>query len=89
MPKEKISSPGPSEARTDPTTWVSWNRSADTNAGHVQLTVTCAPSYIRDLVAAVWDSDVLVSSGSLTRREVNRLISVLRRARDQAYGRDE
>ena len=72
------------ERRVDPTVWVAWN----TGASHVQLTVSCAFSYVKDLVDAEWNQDVLVSSGTLSRSDLNKLITVLRRARDAAYGKD-
>lgn len=105
MPKEQINRPKPHEVisaskagdeytetretHTDPAVWVAWDRDRETDAGHVQLTVSCGYGYVKDLVAAEWGSDVLVSSGGLSRSEVNKLIATLRRARDQAYGKDE
>lgn len=78
-----------SETRVDPTVWVCWDRGTIEDDGRVQLTVSCAFSYVKDLVAAEWNKDVLASSPGLTRSELNKMIATLRRARDAAFGRDE
>jgi hypothetical protein len=81
------------EAWPEPEVHVSWTRGSDHGVGFVQVSLDCPHAYVesfaRDLEA---DSDaptVSVFSPSLDRSAVNRMIQTLRRARDQAYGRDE
>lgn len=68
---------------------VGWNR-----AGWVQVSLEADPSYFRFVAdnpdgEAVADGRTSAYSPPLGREELNKLIRVLRRARDQAYGRDE
>jgi hypothetical protein len=70
---------------------VGWNR-----AGWVQLSLEADPSYFRFVAdnpdgAPFDDGSQGTSAYSpvLNRVEINKLIRALRRARDQAYGRDE
>lgn len=95
MPKEKISKikdalpeasdPGETPERT-PTVQVGWTRD-----GWVQVSVEGDPSYFQFAANAPdpGDGRCTVYSDSLDREELNKLIRVLRRARDQAFGRDE
>lgn len=77
MPKEKITAGGQHE--TKPTTvHVGWDRS-----GYVQL-ATKGWYYGADP-----DSPELGVYADLNREQINTLIRSLRKARDQAYGRDE
>lgn len=79
----------------EPTVHVGWLNSPD-GAGWVQVHMEAAPEYFR-FVADHPDGPSLEQgvqrtsaySPVLNRDEINRLIRVLRRARDQAYGRDE
>ena len=81
-------------ADVDDTMFVRWNASDDGD-GYIQLTfVHYEPQPWVDYEAAVaWPPGDLSASeryyGPLSRSEINRLIRVLRRARDAAYGRDE
>lgn len=88
MPKEVIVAHGPrfydDEGRevaqmTQPLVQVSWNR----EAGYVQIaTGTRDPVTFDSNTDAWWFVD-------LDRQMINQLIRALRRARDQAFGRDE
>ena len=52
----------------------------------VQVQIDVSPEYLAQLAG---DGGVTVSSGILTRGEINHMIKTLRRARDAAYGADE
>jgi hypothetical protein len=99
MPREQINYPSAvmetSEASgtpatvvqpADPALHVNWS-----TAGHVQVAFEADPSYLKIALDAPNEADGRTSMYSpvLERGEINKLIRVLRRARDQAYGRDE
>lgn len=52
---------------------------------HPQMIGSSGPEPARE----VWGDPVTVFTDPLSRKEINNLIRVLRRARDQAFGRDE
>lgn len=95
MPKEQIvqmnadlnqgSTPGLS---------VGWTPPRDGFEGAVQIILTADPGYLKYRVKLFEDTvgegaATKVSSPELGREELNKLIRVLRNARDKAYGRDE
>lgn len=81
-------------AERDDTLFVRWHDGTQVE-GYVQLaTVSYKPCAWADSDdAVVWPSSALNPSETyspvLSREDLNRLIKALRRARDQAYGRDE
>lgn len=81
------------EAWPEPEVHVSWTRGGDHGIGFVQVSLDCPHAYLDSFTKDTdRDSDVTtasVFSPSLDRSAVNRMIQTLRRARDQAYGRDE
>lgn len=79
-----------SEIRTDPAVHVNWHNVGNDHDGHVQVALECDREYLKELVEKLQDEDrICVSSSTLSRSDVNKLVRVSRRARDQAYGRDE
>ena len=104
MPREQINFPVPTETHfgscdgkgnseqrveiyTDPAVHVTWHNVGNDHDGHVQVALECDLSY---LAKNTPDEDRRsLYSPVLSRSDVNKLIRVLRRARDQAYGRDE
>jgi hypothetical protein len=86
---------GVAGSANEPTINVGWLASPD-GAGWVQVHMEADPAYFR-FVADNPDGPPLddgskrtsAYSPVLNRDEINKLIRVLRRARDQAYGRDE
>lgn len=79
------------ELRTDPALFVGWQGS---DAGHVQVAMEMDIAHVAELLDAADDGGdkttrVTMYTGVLDRAALNRLIRVLRRARDAAYGRDE
>lgn len=100
MPREQINYPQPKtamcdspdgmgghlETRTNPALHVCWMPDM-----HVQVAFEADPSYLHVALGAVNEPDGRTSmyTDVLTRTEINRLIKMLRRARDAAYGRDE
>lgn len=82
----------------NPVIHVSWYPQKD-DAGYAQVSIQCPTAYIEHMAALVRESDgpealpdtgfIHAFSPALKRHEINKLIRVLRRARDQAYGRDE
>lgn len=94
-PASDDSSPAPvhGEAWPEPEANVSWTRGGDYGIGFVQVSLDCPRGYIENLMqdlARNGDTPgVSVFSPALKRGEINKLIQTLRRARDQAYGRDE
>lgn len=84
-------------ADTMPTVAVRWG---DANDGNVQLVLMEheQPAWADWIATKPWDGPLAYPappveherhSAVLGRRDINKLIQVLRRARDQAYGRDE
>lgn len=84
-------------ADTMPTVVVRWG---DADDGNVQLVLMehGQPTWADWIATAPWDGPIAYPappvkqerfSAVLSRKDVNKLISVLRRARDGAYGRDE
>jgi hypothetical protein len=99
VPREP-SSDGPStdpaihgESWPEPTVHVSWLGATGDHDGHAQVAIKAPRAYLKMLVeedgAQAADAGPGVYSPVLDRTALNRLIRVLRRARDQAYGRDE
>lgn len=81
-----------SETHTDAAIHVQWLRGAEHDTpGHVQIAFEADPSYLKIVVAEPNELDGRTSAYSpvLSRAEINKMIQVLRKARDQAYGRDE
>lgn len=75
------------KAWRDPSLHISWHPDS-----HVQVAVQMDVSYAKLAVETPTDGEAErteVFVPPLTRDEVNKLIRVLRRARDQAFGRDE
>lgn len=75
----------------DPALHVSWHAEDEHSTGHVQVAFEADPAYLKFGAehpnedrerSSVW-------SPVLTRADINKLIRTLKRARDQAYGRDE
>lgn len=104
MPKEQINFPVPTETHfgscdgngvveqgietyTDPAVHVNWHNVGNDHDGHVQVSLECDQSYLDQKPPG--EGRRFIYSPVLTRSDVNKLIRVLRRARDQAYGRDE
>lgn len=71
---------------TDPAVHVNWHAAGTDRGGHVQVSLECDRSYYEQFPDEVRGERY---SPVLSRSEVNKLIRILRRARDQAYGRDE
>lgn len=96
MPKEYVDNPfrvmyddrgGEVEVGSNVVTKVTWNR----DAGYVQI-ATIIDDRRDDSSNSVGPDPHSLDSGlysDLDRDGINRLIRILRRARDQAYGRDE
>lgn len=103
MPREQINFPevqeihsgscdgkGNSEQRvekyTDPAVHVNWHSAGTDHGGHVQVSLECDRSYFEKFPDEERGDRY---SPVLTRSDVNKLIRILKRARDQAYGKDE
>lgn len=104
MPKEQINHPesypwkgsilpgpndpeGAKETRTDPGLFIRWHAG---DAGHVQVALEFDAAQVREMLAADDGAARLTLwTGVLDREAINKAIRVLRRSRDQAYGRDE
>jgi hypothetical protein len=69
---------------------VGWQAGSDA-IGHVQVALESDLSYLRMALDSPNEADGRTSMYSpvLTRIEINRMIKMLRRARDAAYGKDE
>jgi hypothetical protein len=74
------------ETYTDPAVHVNWHGAGNDRTGHVQVSLECDRSYLEKFPDEARGDRY---SPVLSRSEVNKLIRILRRARDQAYGRDE
>ncbi len=83
------------EAWADPTLHVSWHQHGTGEMpGHVQVALGLPVQYIGSLMGDYSKAGAVAPSMDvftpvLSRQDVNKLIRTLRRARDQAYGRDE
>ncbi len=80
------------EAWADPTLHVSWHRNGDVNMpGHVQVALGLPIEYVKHLMCCFDGVTPSMDAYTppLTRQDLNKLILTLRKARDQAYGRDE
>jgi hypothetical protein len=83
--------PDSSVVVNEPTLHVAWQNDNPDNEGHVQVYIDLDVNHLKHKIAGLSD-DVIKSAiftPSLSRQEINRLIRVLRTARDKAYGRDE
>lgn len=105
MPREQINYPSPSIPRdpdapedcdemwTDAALHVHWGSGFDENiTSSVQIAFEADPVYLRFAAEHAGDNETarpVLFSPTLERSEINKLIRTLRRARDQAYGRDE
>ncbi len=81
------------ESWPEPTVHVSWLSATGDHDGHVQVAIKAPRAYLKMLTE---ESDTQpfvaepgVYSPVLDRVALNKMIRVLRKARDQAYGRDE
>jgi len=73
---------------TDPELHVSW--SPESIGGHVQVSLNMEAEFLKRNAADLEGvSHRALYTPSLSRKEINKLIRVLRLARDKAYGRDE
>jgi hypothetical protein len=80
------------EVFADPALHVNWqSEGADFGAPHVQVSLEVPAGFLRSRAAGLDDSvsHTCLFTPVLTRQELNKLIRVLRTARDKAYGRDE
>lgn len=81
------------ESWPEPEVHLQWNREGDHGYGHAQVGIDLPRKYLLNLAEELERNadapSVLAFSPVLGRPELNRLIQVARRARDQAYGRDE
>ena len=70
---------------------VGWHADGEGGNGHVQMALESDLSYLRMALESPNEPEGRTSMYSpvLNRAEINRLIKMLRRARDAAYGRDE
>lgn len=75
----------------DPALHVHWQQALDFAPGHVQVSVEMAAGHFKARAAHLDDSvkSTSIFTPALSRAEINKLIRVLRSARDKAYGRDE
>lgn len=77
----------------DPSVEVYWMKYPDGQAGHVQVGIEADHTHLAAAASGEYNCRPqgrgLVLTGVLTREQVNTMIRVLRRARDQAYGKDE
>ena len=83
------------EAWPEPELSVSWGKANDYGPGHAQVSMKLPGRYLKHLADSL-ESDTTPSpsgigafSPPLSRDELNRMIRILRQARDHAYGRDE
>jgi hypothetical protein len=77
------------EVNTDPAVHVNWHNAGNDHGGHVQVSLECDRAYLASFTDVLDDDRRNLYSPVLTRSDVNKLIRTLRKARDQAYGRDE
>ncbi|QIS38621.1 hypothetical protein [Clavibacter capsici] len=75
----------------DPSLHVNWSPPTDVWPPHVQVSLEFDTPVLTSRVKSLSGNEETSSlySASLDRGELNRLIKVLRTARDRAYGRDE
>lgn len=77
------------ELSNDPSVHVNWHNVGNDHDGHVQVSLECDRAYLASFSDVPDDDRRSLYSPVLSRSDVNKLIRVLKRARDQAYGRDE
>lgn len=81
------------ESWPEPEVHIGWTCGVDHGPGFVQVSVDCPRAYILNLAEELrrepTQDSIGVFSPALVRDDVNALIRTSRRARDQAYGRDE
>ena len=84
------------ESWPEPELNVSWNKDGDCASGRVQISIDLPVDYVRHLAKCIEDDEtglhpsaIGAFTPALSRDDINRMIRVLRRARDQAHGRDE
>lgn len=82
------------ESWPEPEVHLSWLAGSHDAPGHVQVAINCDVAYLRHLLAEAEDDRIdgpcaFAFSPILDRTAMNKLIRTARRARDQAYGRDE
>lgn len=81
------------ESWPEPEVHVQWTHEGDHGFGHSQVGIDLPRGYVLHLAEELERRpdapSVMAFSPVLERRELNRLIQTARRARDQAYGRDE
>jgi hypothetical protein len=94
----KAHHPGlPNDTWVDSAMHVSWHPFSDQGLGFVQVALEADRRYLKSVMAQdevdanglPVDPTPYVWTPVLTRSEINKLIRVLRRARDRAYGSDE
>lgn len=75
----------------DPELHVNWMPESSDLGGHVQLSLNMEAVFLKHRAAGLTDdvSHAAIYTPTLSRQELNKLIRVLRVARDKAYGRDE
>lgn len=71
----------------DPELHVSWMPSR-TGFGHVQVALECDTEWADRLLADNDDERAFIYAPVMSRDDINKMIRVLRRARDAAYGSD-
>ena len=84
--------PEGAEVFADPALHVNWQPSGmDFGGAHVQVSLQMPAGFLKARAAGI-DADVIdtwIYTPVLDRHDINKLIRVLRTARDKAYGRDE
>jgi hypothetical protein len=83
------------EAWPEPELNIGWGKANDYGPGHVQVSMLLPVGYLKHLAASLASADAAAPAGiaafspALSRDELNRLIRMARKARDEAFGRDE
>lgn len=82
------------ESWSEPIVSVNWLGATGDHDGHAQVSIEVSRKYLEMLADRDYDQSsrgmtATVYSGVLARADLNRLVRSSRRARDQAYGRDE
>lgn len=83
--------PTDAKCNIDPTLHVNWRNSTDGD-GHVQIMLQAPLSYLKLAMDSPNGDEAETTqlwSPVLDRADINRMIRVLRHARDKSYGRDE
>jgi hypothetical protein len=84
--------PEGAEVFADPALHVNWQPSGlEIGGPHVQVSLQMPAGFLKARADGLDErvSDTWIYTPSLDRHEINKLIRVLRTARDKAYGRDE